>query len=149
MKPKILLENENIILELNRNDNVLVLTSERVRQSNKGWIYNDITSILLKEISSITVHYRSNIIFVILAVIAGLFTFITITNNGNSDFIAYGLLSTILLIVLFFVTRKQSICIRAANGKIDYDIRGYSNDKLLELIDTIELAISKNNLTTS
>ena len=147
MKPKILLENENILLELKRNNNVLVLTSERVRQSDKGWGYNDITSILLKEISSITVHYRSNILFVILAVFAGLYSFITIANNGDSDFMIYSLLFTGLMVFLFFVTRRQSICIRASNGKIDYDIRGYSNDKLLELIDTIELAINKNILT--
>ena len=58
MKPKILLENENILLELKRNNNVLVLTSERVRQSNKGWGYNDIISILLKEASN---YYDSQI----------------------------------------------------------------------------------------
>ncbi|MEI6822179.1 MAG: hypothetical protein WCL51_09590 [Bacteroidota bacterium] len=147
MKPIITFENETILLDLTNNLETFILTNERVRHSKKSWGFNDITSILLKEITSITVHYSSYIIFIILAIISGLYTIITFINKGGYDFISYSLIFTVLMIILFFSTRRNSITICASNGKIDYDIKGYNNYKLIELIDTIELAIKKVNTT--
>lgn len=146
MQPKILFENEIIHLELNRDNDKLLLTSERIRHSKMGWGYNDVTSILLKEISSITVNFRSNIIFIFLAIISGLFAFITFASNGDKGFFAIACFATILMVFLYFASRRQNISIRSANGKIDYNIKGYSNDKLIELIDKIEIAIKNSQI---
>ncbi len=61
MKPIITFENETILLDLTNNLETFILTNERVRHSKKSWGFNDITSILLKEITSITEIGRAHV----------------------------------------------------------------------------------------
>jgi hypothetical protein len=140
MKPKILLENESVILDLDNENEEFLLTSERVRHSKKGWGYNNLTSIQLKEISSISIYYRSYIIFIILALISGIYSLITFFNEGETRFITFSLSFSLLMIIIFFFTRKRIITINASNGKIEYLIKDNDKVGLPEIMDKIELA---------
>lgn len=94
-------KNENIIKKLGSTS----LTEDYVFQSGKSWGTEYYMSIYLKDISFIEFGYKS---YPILLILAGLL-FVVFLSDANASL----LLTALLLVIGFFVTRKHSVIISA------------------------------------
>jgi len=139
MDDKYLLDGEQVIMQLN--GDVITLTNLRLRYTNSQWGKTHIVSLLLEKISSIEIHYRSKIIFVILAIFAiagGLIA----GANGDEEFIGVGIGAGVVLIILYLISRKHFLTISSVGGgKIHLHTKGMKREKILDFINQLESAI--------
>lgn len=130
----ILLNEEKV--EVTSNDGSLTLTNLRVQHENKEWGKAKIVSILLKNISSIEITYKSNIVFIILAVVVFLLTII------EGTYILYGAILSIIFTLLFLTSRRHYFIISSKGGaKINLLIKGMKTKNILEFLNKIERKI--------
>jgi lipopolysaccharide export LptBFGC system permease protein LptF len=129
-----LFDNEKLIT--NSKDNQIVLTSKRIRQTEKG---KDITSIMLEKISSVEVKYQSFFLILlagILVIIAGILMLVT-----KEDTAIFTIVGGAVLILFYFLTRKHTISISSDGGaKIVFVTQGMNNETVLEFVHQVELA---------
>ncbi len=134
------LDNEATIKELNYGIENLLLTTDRVRHSKNGWGSKDTTSILLSEVCSVSTHFRSYIFLIILAVLTLIATYFMMESSNASQYMSFGILLMIILVIAFFMTRKQILVISSAGEKIVFETKGMKKDEIVDFIDTIEKA---------
>jgi hypothetical protein len=139
MDNKYLLNSEQVITK--SDGNVITLTNLRLRYSDSQWGKAHIVSLLLEKISSIEIHYRSNTIFAILAILAiagGLIA----GANGDEEFIGIGIGAGVVLIILYLFSRKHYLTISSdGGGKIHFHTKGMKREKVLDFINQLESAI--------
>lgn len=132
-----LLENETVIAE--SNNGRCILTNFRVRYSDVQLGKSYFSSILLKNISSIEIGYRSNIVFVILGVIGGGVSFLL------EEYLLIGVMISIFLFLVYFLTRRHLIVISSNGGvKMKLLVKGMSTTEILKFHNQIEQAIINN-----
>ena len=138
MDKKNLFEGETLISE--SDDNVITLTSHRLRYNSSSAGTGHIVSIMLEKISSIEVHYKSWILvlfFGILLAAGGLF----MGAQNRGDIMVAGLATGGICILLYFLTRKHVITISSDGGsKINFQTKGMKRETLLDFINKIEAA---------
>jgi len=129
--------------------NAILLTTHRIRSNNiHGWGQQSTTSIMLEKISSIQANYIS---YPILLVVAALFVLIGfILGNSyqpNNGATVVPIIIGILLIIVYFATRKH-ICIIASDGgaRIVFATSNMKKETLLGFIDDVEKAKAKRVL---
>lgn len=99
-----LLKNEEKLLSSNADK--IVLTNQRIMMAEKVWGKSIKISICLEDISSVEIHYRSYIVFLILGIILALAELIMIIGDfGNFRF--GGILLGIIFIAIWWFTRKH------------------------------------------
>jgi hypothetical protein len=139
-KPQ-LLSDENLITESDNKE--ILLTSHRIRYFSKSWGKTKVISMMLENISSIEVHYSSNIIilaagciFILAGLIAG--------GNDQGDPMILGLIVGSLLILSYFITRKHVVTISSDGGtQINLVTGGMKSEVIIGFIDKIEKAKSE------
>ena len=120
----------------------LTVTTHRVRQEQISWGAARTIGIMLEDVSSCALLYRSYYGWLILAVIA------VLGGLGGSSLIRYnsisaaiGLVAALVFAGLFFLTRRQALLISSAGGlPIVYVLSGADRTQALQIIDTIEAA---------
>ncbi len=131
---KLLLNNEKIIKQ--SNNRIVTLSNIRVLYSAKKFGEAHVISILLKNISSIEIRYKSYLLLVALAIISIIVTFI----SGINFFI--GISFSAICIALFLITRKHYLIISSNGGsKIDLQIKGMKTNDVLDFLNQVEQAI--------
>jgi len=142
MEQNELIEKEEIISE--STDKIVTLTTHRIRYQASSWGQAHIVSIMLKNISSIEVHYESYVTLFsigVLAVIAGV---IMGLNGEQHNLGMYVLIAGALCIVIYWLTRKHVISIASDGGaKIKFETQGMKTDAVMEFINKVERAKSK------
>ena len=138
MKEDYLLENEEKT-HLGKNT---YITNYRVwHQDNFGGKMHFV-SILLKNISSIEVHYQNKKLLLLLGIvfiIAGLMCGFGVGELGLS---LIGTIPGIIFIVLYFLSRKHVITISSNGGsKIDIYTSGLSRDSIFKFVNSVETSI--------
>ena len=120
----------------------LTVTTHRVRQEKVSWGAAQTIGILLEDISSCALLYRSYYGWLILAVIAVLGGIgSTSFSRYDSNSAAIGLVAALVFVGLFFLTRRQALLISSAGGlPIVYITGGADRTQALQIIDTIEAA---------
>lgn len=141
MDNKYLLDNEHVITQ--SDGDVITLTDLRLRYSDLQWGKAHIVSLLLEKISSIEMHYRSNTIFVILAILSiagGLIAGF----NGDEEFIGIGIGAGVVLIILYLFSRKHYLTISSdGGGKIHFHTKGMKRENVLDFMNQLESAIKQ------
>lgn len=134
----ILLAEEKI--EVTSDNKALTLTNIRVQYQIREWGKAKIVSILLKNISSVEITYKSNIVFAGIAIVVLLLTVI------EGSYILYGAFISIVFALLFFISRRHYLIISSKGGaKINLLVKGMKTSSILEFLNKVE----KNIITYS
>ena len=134
----ILLDKEQI--ETISNDKSLTLTNLRVQYHNKEWGKAKIVSILLENISSIEIAYKSNVTFIVFATIISILTIV------EGSYLIYGLAISVIFVLLFLVSRRHYFIIYSkGGGKINLLVKGMKTKSILEFLNKVETNILNRN----
>jgi len=113
------------------------LTTHRVRFDAKRMGAQEVKGIMLEQVASCSMAYKSYLILLVLAAISLASGFV------EKNLLIGGIIGAIILVVLFLVTRKRHLIIGSAGDSISLLIVGQNPDKIREFIGQIEEA--KNN----
>ncbi|MCU7927220.1 MAG: hypothetical protein KZQ97_12360 [Candidatus Thiodiazotropha sp. (ex Dulcina madagascariensis)] len=117
------MNDERKILESDKGQ--LVLTSHRLRFDASTAGQRKIVSIMLDELCSCELNYKSHIILILLAVLSVIFSFV-----GGSDAIAAGIIGEIVFAVAYFLTRKQMLSLSSAGAAINVEAKGMKSEDI-------------------
>jgi hypothetical protein len=134
-----LMPSEKVLLE--SDGNILVLTTHRVRYEAEAFGSGEIKSVMLEELASCVMTQTSNTIFLIIAAIC----FIVGAYIGR-DVATGGMVLALIFLVIYFVTRKQSLLLASAGTTITFDTRGMSPEDIKKFIDRTEAAKNERYL---
>jgi hypothetical protein len=141
MESKSLFENEKIISQ--SGDKSIILTNCRVQYFTKSLGKSQYVSIHLQDISSLEVHYRSFILFLMLGILAVAVALYSGAMNLGELFVLSGIVG-ILFILIYFFTRRHVVTISSnGGGKIQFFTKGMKKETLFDFIDQIEKAKNK------
>jgi hypothetical protein len=131
------------ILSMSEN-NLIVLTTHRIRYSYSEWGEANTISIMLEKISSIQARYISYPLLLLVGGLAILVAFIMNSNHSDErEAIIPGVIG-IGCIIWYFMSRKH-FCIITSDGgaKIAFSTNGVKREVVISMIDKIEAAKSK------
>lgn len=133
-------EDESVIMD--SNDNSVLLTTHRIRYKSNQGSKSHITSIMLKNISSIEIHYKSNQ-WLFYVGITFLITGIVMSPKTGLGYIGLGI--GLLMMIIYWFTRRHVVSICSNGGaSIDFQTKGMKQSALIDFIDTVEENIYKN-----
>ncbi|QEM11759.1 hypothetical protein [Mucilaginibacter rubeus] len=141
-----LFEDEKIITTTD--DNIIILTTHRIRSTNSlGWGHRETTSIMLDMVSSIKTTYNSYPVLLVIAAIIAIAGFILSNQNNSSYGVSFAIVLAIILVSIYFVTRKH-VCVIASSGgsRIVFATSNMSHDSLISFIDRVEESKHKISL---
>lgn len=130
-----LIKNEEVISK----DNGIILTNCRVRHSVVGGGDASFTSIILENIQSISLRYKSNPLLLLIGILIAALS--VLASRGEGGIIVMGLIIGGALAAYYYITRKHYLTIASAGGSIDILIKGQNTQKLVEYIDLVEETI--------
>lgn len=132
-----LLEGERVIVT--SDGDKLVLSTHRVRYESRRAGRAELVSIMLEEISSCAVVYRSNVAFVVAAFLAAL-----VAASGRfPDYQIALWVVTVLALVGYYFSRRQVLSLTSAGDSIRVPTVGMKFDAVKEFIDSVEAAKSE------
>ncbi|ASU32334.1 hypothetical protein [Mucilaginibacter xinganensis] len=126
-------------------EEIITLTTHRVRYKSKSWGQSKFISIMLEKISSLQVVYISYPFLLIIGIIMSIMGFVTgLTNNYSSGIMSLSIIPGVVFAIAYFITRKH-ICVISSDGgaPIIFKTEGMSAENITEIMDKVELA--KNN----
>ena len=127
-----LLADEQIVLSAD--NDVLILTSKRVRYRSTLWGRSDLVSITLDSVASCGLTTRSYPIALIIAAALLVIAFIE-----RNDAATYLVLLSVILVVAYFLTRRAVLSISSNGGQaILVPTKGMSPDSITKFIDALE-----------
>lgn len=140
MQQNELFNDEKIITQ--SDGNLITLTNYRIRYTDKEWRRAFIVSILLKNVSSIQIKFKSNLILLGLAIIVLSATIGIALGGASGDVLIYGFVAGLILIAIYFSTRKHYLTISSKGGdKINFYTKGMGQDKVIDFVNRVEKAM--------
>jgi len=139
-----LLPDEEILVSSNQD--TVVLTNQRVHHADKEWGRSHQITIFLENISSIEMLYKSNPIFLVVAIFCFLLGFYamqqTQTNGGNLPTISF--VVGVVLLAFWFYSRTRQVSISSnGGGKLNFRVDGMKADAVEEFVDKVIHAKAK------
>ncbi|MBN2285941.1 MAG: hypothetical protein JXI43_05795 [Tissierellales bacterium] len=134
-----MLENEKIILESDTKE--FILTTCRVRQEIKTGGNKQLKSILLEELDSCSIKYKSRLSILILGIVLALLGLVF--NKPLDGAGITGIFIGIILGAIYYFTRSIVIYLSSKKEAITINAKSVGFEKSKELIDSVEEA--KNN----
>ena len=120
----------------------IVLTNQRI-VNERGNKYKN--SIFLEKISSIEMHYKNQLAFLISGIIVCIIGIIPLFDDQSGAGLPL-LLIGIVLITAFFLTRKHVIIVYPDGGKsFEFGVKGASPDRIDEFLTNVRAAILDKN----
>ncbi len=113
----------------------LILTTHRVRYDARTAGQRKVVSIMLDELCSCELNYKSHIVFLLLAIISLGYGF-----GVGGDAQIPGIIGGVVMILAFAFTRKQILSLASAGGAIEVKVEGSNAKKIIDFIDAVELA---------
>lgn len=139
---KLMSNEENITFAYNCN-----LTNKRIRHNVKASGSEKITSLFLENIQSISVHYKSKPLVLLLGIVSLTGSLLLIAANENRDEVSplfvLGALIGLVLIGYYLITRKHFLTISSAAASINIMIKGENSKSLVNYIDLLEETICR------
>ncbi|MCW8896593.1 MAG: hypothetical protein OQJ96_06100 [Flavobacteriales bacterium] len=126
----------------------LVLTNYRIRSEFKILGKGKISSIMLEELSSSQLTYKSKpklllfgFIILVISIMGGAYMGVVLHKERNGmDIAIFGAFLFIIFIVLYFVSRHHIVSFSSSSSSIDLKTRGLDFKEIRQLIDTVENA---------
>lgn len=123
---------------LTSKNGTVTLTNYRIRYQSLGSGKKNVVSILLEKISAIEVRYKSYPMLLFIGILSGAVGILSGLNN-QGDIMSTGVLLSIVLIILFLLTRKHIIAISSDSGvSIDVLLEGMKHSDAIYFLDQIE-----------
>ena len=124
----------------------IILTNQRIRQhvTISGKTY--LTSIFLKNVSSIEVAYKSKPIYLKMGIITLILTigYIYQMPIYQEVFVPLGIAVGSFLILVYFLSRKHLLSIYAKGGAtINFETKGVNKEKVLDFVNDVEREMHK------
>src|SRR5690349_12164197 len=104
-----LLSNEEELVS--SNGGKIILTNQRIHQDDRAWGNAYSITIFLEDISSIEMRYSSNMMFLILGIIAALFCSYSFMSDSDGAPAGISLIATLGFFVLYWISRKHIVSI--------------------------------------
>lgn len=136
-----LMDDEKILFESDNKQ--FVLTTNRIRNKTKSWGKAYLTSIMLEEICSCSIKYKSLPILLILGILVCGILIVTGGAENNSGAIVTGVVVLLIFLLLYAFSKKQMLSISSGRDSIYLVLSSNNLDDLIKLVDAIESA--KNN----
>jgi hypothetical protein len=136
-----LLSDEEILVSSNQDK--IILTNQRIHQSDKQWGRSYQITLFLENISSIEALYKSNLILLVLAVVtflAGLFA--PAEGYMNDGTIRFGcFMFSIIFLAFWFYSKQQTVTIASNGGsKLNINVEKMSSASVVEFVDKVMAA---------
>jgi hypothetical protein len=135
--PSAMLPGERVLLEAN--GGILILTTHRVRLTQRGNGGTKVVSIILSAVASCglsTTTYPALLGLGLIAGIAGIGLLMSSAENLGLYFLVIALVCTLA----FLVGRRAILEVASAGHKIQVNARGMGHDALMQFIDSLERA---------
>lgn len=129
-----LLEGEKKILESDTGQ--FTLTTHRACFIAQTWGKAVQKTILLEDIDSCDVEYRSKPILIAIGIVICILAVI----SGDSQLLSVGIVFGIIFSVLFFLSRKSIIVLKSRSNKIELNTKGMKIEIIQDFINDIEKA---------
>lgn len=131
-----MLKDEKVVIE--SDNNILTLTTHRIRYETKIWGKAHVTSIMLDELCSCSLRYKSSIILLIIGIVFGGALVIGGLASGESGSVGPGFIIGIIFIAAYFLTRKISLSFRSGGDSINVSLNNMSFENAKKFIDEVE-----------
>lgn len=122
------------------NNDRIILTTHRIQLTSKDWGSSYRSILFLEDISSI--EKRSSSLFI--ALVIGIFLLVggmMWANQADINQINPATISGIILIIVYFLSRKHVVSITPNGGKsLNFEIGQMSDEEVNEFIDKVQLA---------
>lgn len=133
-------------------NNVVVLTTHRIRYNHAASAEARLVSIMLEKVSACEVRYHSAPALLLLGVVIAVLGGLALVQPGSS-LQAAGLLGVLLgglLAVAYFTTRRHIISIAADGGtRIGFETKDLKREAVIAFIDAVEKAKHERLLSLS
>jgi hypothetical protein len=141
MEKKDLLDGEEIITQ--SDENIVTLTNFRIRYTDTQFNQAHIISIMLEKISSIEMHYASQIYYLLAGIIVSAFGIITTANHTN-EYGVFAIIIGLILVGMYFSSRRYLLTISSdGGGKINFQAKGMKKETILDFVNKVEKAADK------
>ena len=117
----------------------LTLTTHRLRFYSKEWGRARLTSIMLDQLCSCELHYKSYVVLLAVAMLAGLAMFAGLVGGQDSQPLAC-LVVALLFVGAYYFTRRQALVFASGAAKIEVATKGMGLDTAIAFIDAVEAA---------
>jgi hypothetical protein len=137
-----LLPNEHEVLT--SNENKIVLTNKRVHMTDKEWGRSYSITIFLEDISTTQTLYKSNILWLILAVLSLLlfaYTFIASDRYYDMTPVKVSFVVGLIFLALYWFSRRHIISIHSDGGKpLEFLVNKMSDQQIEHFFDKVQSA---------
>jgi len=134
-----LLPGEQIILQSEPKS--VTLTTFRIRSEHDTTGSGEVISILLEEVASCALKRSSRPVFLVLAALSFLASFMIASGTYNGPSIIFmGAIIGVIFVVLYFTTRRQLLEIASAGAVIRKNAVGMKMETAIDFIDAVEEA---------
>lgn len=122
------------------NNDRLVLTTHRLQLTSKDWGSSYKNILFIEDISSIEVRYSSLVIALVIGVFA-LIGGLMWANDSSVSQLNIATISGIILIIVYFLSRRYLVSITPNGGKpLNFEIGQMSTEEVNDFIDKVQLA---------
>lgn len=137
MDKSLYFKDEKLISEA---DNKLItLTTHRIRFNTRF----KIVSIMLNQVSSVEIHYVTNVWFLIFAGISSVGGVVYSISEEDPAGLILGGIIAIVFFAFYRLTRKHTLSIKSSSNTIDLLIKGMTHENILGFVNDLEEAIAK------
>ena len=143
-----LMSAEEILHRLKSSAAETTLTTHRLRYIEKSAGSVNITSIMLEEICSCGISYKSNPWLFFLSFISAVASIAVLLVTGITYAWA-GMVLAIIFLIAYFVSRSGIITVSSAGSSVNIRTTGISLDEQNQFIDDLELAKNRRYLRSN
>ena len=114
-------------------NDALVLTTHRVRYKTKALGAANFISVMLDQIASVSVGYRSQPLLILIAIVL-----VGLGLAFGSTLL--GILVAVVPVVAFFVTRRLTMVLATGGDNLALQLKGMPIENAIEFVDAVEAA---------
>lgn len=131
-----LLQNEEKLIT--SDEDRMILTNYRITKRDEVWGKSYKISIFLEDISSIEVHFKSNIVFLIIGILLALAGLVMSSQGGAESSVGSFVIGGIFIAIWWF-NRKHIVSISSDGGStLNILVKGMSDGKIEDFITSVQ-----------
>jgi len=127
---------------MSSNGHKVVLTSQRIHMNSQSWGHAYQVTLFLEDISSVTLRYKSNVAFIVVAILCFLCSVPALLyfDSDNSSFTA-SLVTGLVFLTLWWFSRKHLISIHPHGGRpLEFEVDTISGLQLENFLHKLQWA---------
>lgn len=133
-------------------NNVVVLTTHRIRYHATTSAQAHLVSVMLEKVSSCEMRFESSPVLLLLGITLALLGSISLLGSafGNNMLGVIGIAAGLIMVVLYAATAKHVVSIASDGGsRISFETKGMKRETVIGLINSLEKAKSERMMGLS